>query len=398
MRSGRRDGGSAGDSAVPDVVWCGGRLRADDFAAAATGGVGFSGDDGAATEAMVIVSAGFLVDAGGIWASAAQTLGAIAGLVICLAALLVGGGHASNIRARAGSSSVNSVDCLPLLMAEVIFARLDATGFNKLVEAARVFNKRTPAVAANVAGLYVARQARYETHKISVPPGRMDAELAVEVTPRISARTGKPVSRRTKNPNNVRALAGPPSYKPAIPFTWLIIGARAKPFSNYNQRTGQRYALAQHPFKGQRRSQFGKIMAAYVKRMVSSRHSSSGFLQSGWIACIIEGEQYVPGKYRRGGTSGPPPLDGKRAAPGLGGFIPAVEGENAQCSIENKVGMLGGNSVLMQRRNAALWEAGEPALNHAIAIQAEITLRYIVEQEARAQFGPLKAAGVLVEV
>lgn len=280
-------------------------------------------------------------------------------------------------------------------MAEVIFAQLDATGFNKLVESARQFNKRTPALAANVAGLYVARQARHETHKISVPLSRMDAELSVEVTPRISARTGKAVSRNTKNPNNVRALTGGRSYVPAIPFTWLIIGARANPYSRYNQLTGQRWAMAQHPFKGQPRSKFASIMAASVKRMVNRRHSSSGFLQSGWIACIIMGETFVPPKYRRGGSAGPPPLENKRATRDLGGFTPAIEGHIvAQCAIENRVGMAGGNGILDQKRNEALWRSGEPPLMFAIAIQAERTFSYIVMEEAKA----LKSSGVLVEV
>lgn len=62
---------------------------------------------------------------------------------------------------------------------------IDRSGFSALVDAARIYNRRTPALAANVAGFYVARQARVETHKRSVPIARMDAELAVEVTPRI---------------------------------------------------------------------------------------------------------------------------------------------------------------------------------------------------------------------
>lgn len=280
-------------------------------------------------------------------------------------------------------------------MAEVIFAQLDASGFNKLVEAARVFNKRTPALAANVAGLYVARQARYETHKLSVPMARIDAELSVEVTPRISARTGKPVSRNTRNPNNVRALTGGRSYLPAIPFTWLIIGARANPNSRYNRLTGQRFALPQHPFKGQPRSKFGAIMAAHVKRMVSSRHSASGFIQAGWIATVILGESFVPSKYRRGGAAGPPMLESKRATRDLGGFTPALEGASvAQCAIENRAGMAGGNGTLDRKRNEALWRSAEPALMVAIGIQAEKTFNYIVAEEARL----LKSAGVLVEI
>lgn len=283
-------------------------------------------------------------------------------------------------------------------MSDVIFARVDATGFNKLVEAARVFNRRTPALAANVAGYYVARQARYETHKISVPISRIDSELSVEVTPRISARTGKAVSRNTKNPNNVRAMLGGRSYVKTVPFSVLIIGARAKPGSEYNRRTGNRWALAKHPFAGQRRSQFAKIMANAVKRMVNRRHSGSGFLQSGWIACIIGGEMSgaIPPKYRRGGNGGPPPLENKRAIPSLGGFTPAAEGELvANCSIENHVGMAGGFGVLDQRRNEALWKSGEPALMYAIAVQAERTFEYILKEEARTG---LKARGVVVEV
>jgi hypothetical protein len=283
-------------------------------------------------------------------------------------------------------------------MAEVIFAQVDATGFNRLVEAARVFNRRAPAMAANVAGYYVARQARYETHKISVPLARIDSELSVEVTPRISARTGKAVSRNTKNPNNVRALLGGRSYVKTIPFSVLIIGARANPYSEYNKRTGQRWALAQHPFKGKLRKDFKDIMAGYVKRMVNRRHSGSGFLQSGWIACIIGGEMSgaIPSKYRRGGGGGPPPLENKRATRDLGGFTPAVEGELvATCTIENRVGMAGGKGILDQRRNEALWKSGEPALVYAIAVQAERTYAYIIKEEALAG---LKGNRVVVEV
>ena len=285
-------------------------------------------------------------------------------------------------------------------MAGMVFCTFAATGLTAFVDAARQYNARTPALAANLCAFYVARQARVETDKRSVPIARIDAELAVEVTPRLGKR-GQPLSMRSSKNRMYKSNLGP-SKRPPIPFTWLLIGARANPYSEYKRRTGQRWALPQHPFKGKKRSDFADIMQKSVTRMVKARHSSSGFLQVGWLACVNEAEASgaIPTKYRRGRSVGAPTSAVKRRAnPELGHFIPAVEGSpNVQCTIENRAGMAGGLGILDQKRNEALWRVGEPALNAAIAIQAAITFNYVAEQEARARFEPLRAYGVVVDI
>lgn len=276
-------------------------------------------------------------------------------------------------------------------MSGIVSAKLDASNFQTALAAARVYSRRTPALAANVAGFYVARQARVEADKRSVPLSRIDTELTVDVQPIRSTRgrnKGQPLRSGRKQ---ITAMTGGSSYKADVPFAWLLIGARAKPDSAYNRRTGQRFALTQHPFKGQRRSQFASIMAGMVRRMVSPRHSASGFIQSGWLACIAKAERFIPAKYRRGGNSG---NRGREVSADHGGFTAAAEGASALCTIENDVGMSGVNSVLDSSRNEALWRVGTPALQAAIDQQAAQSFAYAAAEEAKSGFDPLSNRGV----
>jgi hypothetical protein len=138
-------------------------------------------------------------------------------------------------------------------------------------------------------------------------------------------------------------------------------------------------------------------MAAVVQRMVNTRHRSSGFLQSGWIAAIRLGERAVPAKYRRFDSSGaPPPSDMKSVDPDHGTFIPAQEGAlTAVCEIQNRIGLAGGFGVLDAKRNQALWEIGAQPLQDAINNQAERTAEYVLKKESEATFRALEARGIL---
>lgn len=244
------------------------------------------------------------------------------------------------------------------------------------------FSKTAPAESLNRTVLFVVRDAQNRTP--FVPPSRIDAELSVDVTPRISQRTGRPVSRRTRNASLISARAGGRSFVHGVPFTWLIIGARAKPGSRYNRLTGGRYALAQHPLKGVPRSGFAAAMAAAVSRMVNPRHSSSHFFQHTWSAIIEKLLPFVPSKYRRGlGTF-------KRGAidPDLGAVNPAEPGlVKATCAIDLRLGMSGEWGNLDAQRNAAMHRILGPILQDAITREfhskmAEAARRGLADQRA----------------
>lgn len=255
------------------------------------------------------------------------------------------------------------------------------------------FSKTAPSESLNRTVIFVVRDA--QNHTPFVPPSRIDAELSVDVAPRISQRTGRPVSRRTRNASVISARAGGRSFVPGVPFTWLIIGARAKPGSRYNQLTGHRYALAQHPLKGVPRSGFAAAMAAAVARMVNPRHSSSHFFQHAWTTIIEKLLPFVPAQYRRGLGS----FKRGNIREDFGEVSPAEPGlVKATCTIDLRIGLAGENAVLDQKRNEAMHRILGPILQDAIDREFHSKLAEAARRGLADQRAALAAHGFVIDI
>lgn len=270
-------------------------------------------------------------------------------------------------------------------------------GISAAVDAARVYSRRTPAVAINTAAFRIAVVTSALTP--AVPPSRIDSELSVEVVPRLGKR-GQPLSLRSAKNRMYKAdgtgSGGEPH--PDVPLSWLIISARAKAGSRFNQRTASRWLIrgGTHPLKGARVAQFASIIGGFVTRMVKSRRSSTSFLKSFWRPAITQLKSsglISPSALRGLGERAP---TGRRSvASDAGWAIPAREGITVTCEIANAAGMRG-SDALNRRHNEALHQYGGPALDQAIRQEWLSTLDYIAREEFKRNFGKLESLGFQV--
>lgn len=260
-------------------------------------------------------------------------------------------------------------------MAVTISAKIDTSGLNRGIGLAMQYSKRTPAQMVNTVALEVAYNAKFNMPFVTA--ARIDTELGVDYTARIGLR-GKPLS--TKQARNRKYSGNVMGTKQAkVPLAALIIMARAKPGSNYNVSTNNRYALAKNPFKGFSRALGAFKMTELVNNMIRGRRGSGNFLMAGWTNAINIMRQYSVNKYRRGG--GPPVEGGKNyyGAP-LGDAKPARQGETtAICIIENLIGYEGKNAFSF---NKALQLKGAPVLQQAIDGEGVKQMNYYLKKSS----------------
>ena len=88
-----------------------------------------------------------------------------------------------------------------------------------------------------------------------------------------------------------------------VPLAALIINAQVNPGSNFNTLTGGVFQRGQSPFKGKSRAAGEQAMLEAMRRMLSARHSSSGFFAAcaravnvgfGIVRGKINGARWVP--------------------------------------------------------------------------------------------------------
>lgn len=240
--------------------------------------------------------------------------------------------------------------------------KIDTTDLMRAQAVFFEYGKTVPALALNRTVLFITKAAQQASPSTGL--ARIDSELAVEVAPRIGKR-GNPL-KSGKDYKVVGLGKRNPSreFHPTVELAWLIIGARAKPGSNYNTKTSNRYAIrGGHPFKGQKRSQFRYIMQDHVNRMVKQRHRGSGFFMQSWGAIIAKLIPHVPASYRSGFGS----LIGRKTNPALGWVQPAVPGPTPVCIIELRLGMQGKYPALDSQRNQAMHTILGPILQTAIS-------------------------------
>jgi len=235
---------------------------------------------------------------------------------------------------------------------------IDTSNLMKAQAVLDQFSKTIPSQALNRTVLFIVGAAQKNTPRVS--PGRVDVELAVEMMPHIGKKGQIVKTRKYSVRPGIGAGRGPHA---GVPLSFLIIGARANPGSNYNTKNSGRYAISGgHPLKGVPRSQFRKVMEARITRMVRARHSMGGFFMQAWGAITRKLVPHVPGKYMAGFGR-----VGAKTNPGLGSVSPAMPGAYAcSCTIELNIGMDGTYPALAESRNQAMHRLLGPVLQSAV--------------------------------
>ncbi len=255
-----------------------------------------------------------------------------------------------------------------------VSAQWDQTGFDSAMKEAARFTRRTPALAINIAAFHVTLFWISEMDK--VPVERIDAELAATLSPG-RLKSGKLSKAKRRQREIVSVAVGGAGRSTTVPLAVLIIQARARPGSNYNRITGNRWA-APSPYKGLSRAAGASAMAAAVSRMIKARHRSVAFLASSMLPAADDLRPFAG----RGGRGGAPPVDAKNVreyGSEKGGAIPAVEGAAvAVCTIYSNIGLFG---VQAQGQYEAIWNHGGPAMQRAIDKEAEMQVLYVWQHE-----------------
>lgn len=256
---------------------------------------------------------------------------------------------------------------------------VDSSGLTAAIQERIKFMDRTVVEQTVASAFFISLRAK---QLMPVTPiGRIDTELAVEVVP-VMGKRGKPLKRKHLS----GGLGTSRTPHEAVPLVALIVAARAKPGSDYNATTGGRYAIAKNPFKGVSRAEGARDMAAYVNKMIKSRHSSTHFLQIGWNPAIaaLKSSPHLLAKYRRPG----PPTSTARSGSKfdsvddeMGSAIIELFGDSCIVTIENALGGSGKNA---KSHREALLRVGLPGLQQAVDEETYKMQDRILQETAKA--------------
>lgn len=254
-----------------------------------------------------------------------------------------------------------------------MMAIVETGSFDRALGLAMKWSSRAPAKIITDTARGVTFKAMAYTPAVDVQT--IDTDLDVVVTPVIGKR-GQVLSQRYAKNRNYVARGGGAGDEPFgnVPLAWLLIGSRAKQESEYNIATSWRWMIAgAHPLKGHKVSEFYEIMRDLVSRMVKGRHSSTHFLQAGWGAVTKKLRSLPYGSPVIEGVDLNRPVDADLGDVKYG----TTEGQFWML-LENKIGTSGPGDALNEKRNAALFLYGEPALQRALDEQArELETRYL---------------------
>lgn len=244
-------------------------------------------------------------------------------------------------------------------------------GLNRGIELGQQFSKRTPAQACNTAGYYIALTTLNNTPAVSAE--KINTELAVDTQAKIGAR-GKPL----KNKKAFFGKVGTSATSAVIPLAVLIIAARSRPGSRYNEITNNRYA-APWQFKGVSRKAGAIAMRNAVHDLIANRRKSGSFIKSGWIPAVKGLNPYVGSSAHRDLAKwflGSPSMAGNSDDKGY--FKPATPGPVAQTVIANDLGGRGQNSESVDK---ALQRTA-PILQAAVDNEGAKAMQYYLDHEA----------------
>jgi hypothetical protein len=258
---------------------------------------------------------------------------------------------------------------------------VDTTGLNTVLKLAQEYTSRTPAIAANTAAFFVARDIARNTPKVI--PYQIISELNVQMIPRVGGRKPYP---RGKN-RLLGSADGGHSRKEGVPLGVLIVMASRKPGSNYNVSTNQRHFRKSS-------GNFREWMRQSVSRMIKARMKATAFLASSVLPSIRQLERVVEARYRRGAVA----MDStaNRASKGSktdkSYVVAAQEGSKvATCELVLNVGGEGKNSAAMNR---AMHAKMGPVAQEAVNREALRAMEYIAMKRAEEMEKHGKASGV----
>ena len=242
--------------------------------------------------------------------------------------------------------------------------QLDTRNFMRAFEVLHRNSKTQPTQALAKAVAFVVADAKSHTPSESI--GQIDTELAVEVTPRIGKR-GKPLSQKkaANKDYKVNGLGqrGDPDVFPEIPISWLIIGARAKPGSKFNQSNSNRWFIAGgHPLKGQKVANFANVMNNFIGRMVRGRHQTPHFFEQSWNGILVKLVPMVPTGFRKCFRD----VAGKQGQEMSTAEINGGGTSLVSIAIHNQLGMAGEYPKLDEQRNLAAKRILLPILQDSI--------------------------------
>lgn len=228
-----------------------------------------------------------------------------------------------------------------------------------------------------------------QSHTPAVSPARIDAELNVSLSPGLlkngKLSTAKKRQRDIVNFSNRNPSSSDPDQS-RLNTAERIVLARMHPSSEYNQRTGGKWAIAKPVFGSGRRDK-GALFWAWVRqvaaRMVKARHSSTHFLQAGFIFArdMAVSSPLFKNRFRAKSPADVRNPLNKLDPRALGDFR-MTNPDSAVFSVtaENNVGENGSNAVLDRKHRTALIKETMPHVNAAIAretvaCQAELDRR-----------------------
>ena len=266
-----------------------------------------------------------------------------------------------------------------------ITTKIDTSGLNTALALAQDYTRRTPAIACNTAMFFVARYVARNTPKVI--PYQINSELSVEIVPSIS---GGGYSRRKRMLGSGTSGLGNRSRKTGVPLGVLIMMARMKPGSKYNQTTGGRYAINARPAKGT----FRTWMKTSISRMIKARRSSTAFIASSAVSVIKALEPFVAMQYRRGAV----PMDSqaygaykKHRRSDKGEATAAVDGVITYAEMLLNIGASGANSA---SHNAAMHRMMGPVVQAGVNAEADKNFQYVAMKRMQEMQAKGKAAGV----
>lgn len=266
---------------------------------------------------------------------------------------------------------------------------VDTSGLNRGIQSALVYTKRSVPEMVNTAAYWCAVNAKANTPYITAT--EVDAELSVVKTEVIRkgysgiANSGKARKKKFTYRGGVNNSV---TSVHDVPITVLIIAARAKQGSRYNTITSNRYALDKNPFAGVSRAQGRAAMLALERKMISSRHSSGHFLQSGWVESIRTLRPFSVQKFSKSKAS-PTEWSGFYHGGNFGSAIPAIMGGLwSSATITNNLGAQG---KMRDKVNQALLAKGTIPLQIAVDREGKEQMNYALkkmEEEMRKEMKP----------
>jgi hypothetical protein len=252
---------------------------------------------------------------------------------------------------------------------------VDVSVLQRLIPQIVAYGRRTLREQCITSAYFICHEAQKNTRAAEI--GAIDEALQVEVTNRTS--TGRLSTAKRPHHKRVDLAAGVP-----VPLAVLIVMARTDPESGYSKLTGNRWPLDLGLLptgKGSGPARAEQIRE-WVERMTLSRHSSTHFLQHGWLPAIktlLSDPDYYAGARLRGVKQQQDQINPLNSLDhmDLGQALISALGDEVRVVAENAVGSStgeDGNEVLSKKHRVALIFYGRQACQLAIR-EEEINLR-----------------------